>query len=91
MTKLPCKVCLPGVPRHTRQRVVMREDGARVQVCERCSTELHVLDTLPERADKIIQALKDIDRLSGDEKPSDHADYNRELVLAKLRHSWSPR
>jgi hypothetical protein len=87
----PCKSCLPGRPNHTRQRVVTREDGARVQLCERCGS---VVATIPnpsqpmtdtERAEKIALKLKAIDQLMGDVKPDSHPDYDRARILAKLR------
>jgi hypothetical protein len=42
MTKL-CATCLPGAPRHLRQRVVVRH-GRRFQVCENCGVTLFQLD-----------------------------------------------
>lgn len=43
----PCKACLTGAPNHRRQRVITREDGVRLQVCERCGQVIAVLDTQP--------------------------------------------
>lgn len=45
MKRPPCKTCLPGVPRHIRQRIVIR-NGKRVQVCERCGKIVFKLDKL---------------------------------------------
>lgn len=47
--------------------------------------------TLQERASAIIEALKAIDRLSGDERPDTHPDYDIERIKAKLQMGWSPR
>jgi len=40
----PCRVCLPGRPNHSRQRVVIDEDGRRIQVCEICGSLVAVLE-----------------------------------------------
>jgi hypothetical protein len=54
MTGAPCKTCLPGVPRHTRQRVVLR-GGKRLQLCERCGKIIARLGKL--KADEIETSL----------------------------------
>lgn len=46
---------------------------------------------LDEYTDRVIGALKEIHRLTNDEKPSGHPDYNRELVRGRLLYAWSPR
>jgi hypothetical protein len=41
--KPPCRVCLPAVPRHTRQRIITRPDGTREQRCELCNALVALL------------------------------------------------
>ena len=72
----PCKVCLPGAPRHQHQRVVIR-DGQRVQICERCHV---VIGFLPPLTESETPA-----------PPDDRPDYEPTVVLTKLRQAWRSR
>lgn len=82
MSTDPCKTCLPSVPRHTLQRVVIRA-GRRVQVCERCG--------------RIVARLGQLkpEELEGIAHPGGHRDLQRGIVhsLAKtsLRSGYFPK
>lgn len=84
----PCKTCLPAVPRHTMQRVLLR-DGRRIQICERCGSEVAVLDNAAdvEKASTLLTILKDLvreaNRRNGVEGHDDELEFAD--AFAKLR------
>jgi hypothetical protein len=54
VAKSLCKVCLPAVPRHRRQKVVVIK-GRRWQVCEACGAKVR---RIPDLTREELEALE---------------------------------
>ena len=49
----------------------------------------HPTHNWEQLADDTVAALKEMDQLEGDEKPDDHPDYDRDVMLARIRLAMS--